>query len=86
MNLALVHWDGVYGDVEARWLRWATLDGVLLPTGREWAEQERERAEQEREKAEQERIRAEQAEAEAAALGQMLARYQAQFGDLPDNI
>ncbi len=86
MNLALVHWDGVYGDVEARWLRWATLDGVLLPTGREWAEQERERAEQERERAEQERIRAEQAEAEAAALGQMLARYQAQFGDLPDNI
>lgn len=44
MNLALVRWDGVYGDVETRWLRWATLDGDPLPTGRELAEQERQRA------------------------------------------
>lgn len=76
MNLALVRWDGTYGDVEARWLRWATLDGALLPTGREWAEQEWKRAEQERERAEQERERANE-------LARLLDRYRQQFGTLP---
>lgn len=70
MNLALVRWDGVYSDVEARWLRWANMEGDLLPTGRELAVQEYERAEQERERADE--------------LARQLARYQAQFGDLPD--
>jgi Uma2 family endonuclease len=60
LQLALVHWQGVFQGVEAPWLRWATLEGDLLPTQQEAAEQERERAEQERERAEQERERAEQ--------------------------
>lgn len=77
MGLALVRWDGVYSDVEARWLRWATLEGDLLPTGRELAVQEYERAEQERERAQQERERADE-------LARQLVRYRAQFGDLPD--
>ncbi|PSB06179.1 hypothetical protein C7B76_30075, partial [filamentous cyanobacterium CCP2] len=51
---------GSYLGVEATWLRWAMLDGTLLPTGAELAEQERQRAEQERQRAEQERQRAEQ--------------------------
>jgi Uma2 family endonuclease len=46
LALALVRWQGTYLGVEATWLRWTTLDGMLLPTGSEIAEQERQRAEQ----------------------------------------
>jgi Uma2 family endonuclease len=60
LNLALVVWAGSFKGVEAIWLRWATLEGELLPTEPERAEQERQRAEQERQRAEQERQRAEQ--------------------------
>ncbi|MGF1467446.1 MAG: Uma2 family endonuclease [Sandaracinaceae bacterium] len=60
LGLSLVEWDGVFEDLPSTWLRWATLDGVPILTGRERAEQERERAEQERERAEQEHERAEQ--------------------------
>jgi len=52
LGLALVEWAGRFEDMDARWLRWATLDGQLVPTGRERAERERERAERERERAE----------------------------------
>lgn len=79
MNLTLVRWDGVYGDVEARWLRWATPEGDVLPTGRELAEVERERATLERERATLERERADE-------LARLLARYRAQFGELPDEV
>jgi Uma2 family endonuclease len=37
LGLALVRWHGVYEDVEATWLRWATLAGDLLPTPQECA-------------------------------------------------
>ncbi|MDJ0991404.1 MAG: Uma2 family endonuclease [Desulfobacterales bacterium] len=32
LGLALVRWQGAFQDVEATWLRWARLDGSLLPT------------------------------------------------------
>jgi Uma2 family endonuclease len=32
LGLALVRWQGVYQDIEAYWLRWVTLEGMLLPT------------------------------------------------------
>lgn len=97
LQLALVQWTGQYRDAYTTWLRWETLEGLLLPTGeerldqeweraeQEWerAEQERERAKQERERAEQERERAEQATYRVQELEAMLARYQAQFGQLP---
>ncbi|OUL19319.1 Uma2 family endonuclease [Nostoc sp. 106C] len=64
LGLALLRWQGTYKGVNTTWLRWATLDGELLPTAeekaRQWAEQERQRAEQETQRAEQERQRAEQ--------------------------
>src|SRR6266478_1533282 len=37
LGLALVRWEGIYQEVEARWLRWATLSGALLPTPQEVA-------------------------------------------------
>ena len=65
LNLALVRWSGTFKETEATWLRWATLDGSLLPNDQEIAEQERQSAKQERQ-------RAEQAEQELERLKQQL--------------
>ncbi len=80
LGLALTRWQGVYADVETTWLRWATLEGDLLPTSRELLEvetqrvkQERQRAEAERQRAEAEARRANAAEAEIARLRALLA-------------
>jgi Uma2 family endonuclease len=59
LGLALTRWQGVYADVETTWLRWATLEGDLLPTSRELLELETQRVKQERQRAEMERQRAE---------------------------
>lgn len=69
--------EGAYLGVTAPWLRWATLDGVLLPTPEEVAAVERQRAEEERR-------RAEQAEQRLAEMEAQLARYRERFGVPPD--
>jgi len=84
LDLALVRWDGVYSDVSARWLRWQTLEGELLPTGRELADQAWLLAEEERLRAEAETQRAEAERRRADELATLLARYQAEFGSLPE--
>jgi Uma2 family endonuclease len=90
LGLALVRWEGVYQEVEARWLRWSTLAGALLPTSQEVAAaSQRQAAEAQQQAAEAQRQAAEaqqQAAAardQAAALETLLARYRARFGDLP---
>lgn len=45
LELALVKWSGSYREIDTVWLRWATLEGELLPTTEEIAEQQRQRAE-----------------------------------------
>ncbi len=35
LSLSLVRWRGVYKSVETTWLRWADLDGQVLPTAEE---------------------------------------------------
>lgn len=45
IGLGLTLWQGVFQDVEAKWLRFVDADGQLVPTGIERAEQERARAE-----------------------------------------
>lgn len=77
LSLALVRWEGVYQEVEARWLRWATLSGALLPTPQEVAVA----AQRQVVEAQQQAAEAQQ---QAATLEAMLARYRARFGDLPD--
>lgn len=52
LGLALVRWEGTYQEIETRWLRWATLEGTLLPTPQEVAEQEKQRADHEQQRAE----------------------------------
>jgi hypothetical protein len=63
---------GLYVGVREGWLRWLTTAGVVVPTPREWAEQERQRAEQAIQ-------RAEQAE-------QMLEAYRRRFGNLEESL
>ncbi|MGB8700380.1 MAG: Uma2 family endonuclease [Thermosynechococcaceae cyanobacterium] len=48
LGLALVRWSGFYQEVETVWLRWSTLEGVLLPTDREFAQSQQQQAEQEK--------------------------------------
>jgi Uma2 family endonuclease len=76
---------GLYVGVRDGWLRWLTTAGVLVPTPREWAGQERQRAEQERQRAEQERQRAEQATQRVAQVEQLLEAYRRRFGNLEES-
>ena len=52
IGLSLSLWEHEYEGMPNVWLRWATLDGVLIPTGTELAEQERQIAKEQRERAE----------------------------------
>jgi Uma2 family endonuclease len=65
LGLALLRWQGSYKGVNTTWLRWATMDGELLPTAeekeRQRADQAQQRADQEQQRADQEQQRAEQA-------------------------
>lgn len=45
IGLSLVRWQAIYKDIDATWLRWATLNGELLPTPQDIAEQERQEKE-----------------------------------------
>ena len=64
LGLALQRWQGSYKGIDTVWLRWATLQGELLPTPQEIAEQERQLAEQQRQLAEQQRERADRAQSQ----------------------
>ena len=69
LHLTLVRWQGSYNEVDAVWLRWATLEGVLLPTPQERANQAEQRAEQAQHRANQAEQRAEQLAAQLRAMG-----------------
>ena len=45
LRLGLTLWDGVFETVPSRWLRWVDEHGVLIPTGRERADEQYRRAE-----------------------------------------
>ena len=65
LGLALQRWQGSYRGIDAIWLRWATLEGELLSTAEEIAQQEQQRADQEQQRADQEQQRADQAQQRA---------------------
>jgi Uma2 family endonuclease len=46
LGLGLQRWQGSFRGIDATWLRWATLEGELLPLALEIATAERQRAEQ----------------------------------------
>jgi Uma2 family endonuclease len=60
LKLGLTLWEGEFEGKVDTWLRWTDEQGVLIPTGKERADQERQRADQERQRADQERQRADQ--------------------------
>ncbi len=66
LQLSLVHWVGTYKSVETTWLRWAQIDGTLLPTAEEKAKQQ---AEHERQRAEHAQQRAERLAEQLRAMG-----------------
>lgn len=75
-------WQGKYQKQESVWLRFYDLDGRVIPTGSEAAQQQAEAAQQQaeaaRQQADSEKQRAERAEAEVAQLKAQLAEHQAQ--------
>jgi Uma2 family endonuclease len=88
-GLTLTSWTGIHEHVEAPWLRWATPDGVIVPSPWELANAARERAVQAQERAEQAQERAEQAEqlasearAEAERERQLRAELEARLAAL----
>lgn len=97
-GLALQRWEGEFKGVTTVWLRWATPDGALLPTGDELAEQqwrraeeslqraeeERRRADNESQRAEEERRRADNESQRAQEMEALLARYRERFGEIED--
>lgn len=84
-GLALVYWDGVFNHEEARWLRWATLDGALLPVTadhRREAAIERQRAEFQRLQTLFERQRADEERQRAADLAGQLDAQRRRIAEL----
>lgn len=69
LGLTLVRWQGSYNEVGAVWLRWATLEGVLLPTPQERANQAEHRATQAEHRATQAEHRAEELAAQLRSMG-----------------
>ena len=101
LGLTLVLWHGNYQNIEdVTWLRWATLEGELLPLFREKearerqekrraqqrAEQEHQRAEQEHQRAEQEHQRAEQEQQRAEQEQQRAEQAESQLQQLVLNL
>jgi hypothetical protein len=82
LDLALVPWEGVYQDVLARWLRWATLEGALLPTPQEEAERSQRQATEAQRQATEAQRQATEAQHRVEAMEALLARYRERFGDL----
>ncbi|MCA9159431.1 MAG: Uma2 family endonuclease [Planctomycetales bacterium] len=75
LGLELMLWSGRYEETDSQWLRWATTEGGLIPTGIEQADVEAKRAESEAKRAESEAKRADAAEQENAKLKALLREH-----------
>ena len=77
LGLALVRWQGVYkNNVDTTWLRWATLEGIVLPIAEEIAVQAQEQAAQAKQEAVQAQEQAAQAQEQATQARKQLAQPQ----------
>jgi Uma2 family endonuclease len=82
LDLILVRWTGRFQEVEAEWLRWATLSGELLPTDQELAIAAQQQAETAQQQAEAAQQQAETAQQQAEAERQRAARLAKQLRQL----
>ncbi len=74
LKLGLTLWEGEFEGRTDTWLRWTDEHGVLIPTGKERAEQAERQAEQEQQRAVQADQRAVQADQRAVQADQRAAR------------
>ncbi|MFM6609912.1 MAG: alanine-zipper protein, partial [Dolichospermum sp.] len=65
LGLALVLWSGVFGYANTVWCRWATLDGVLLPTEHELAQEAQQQAQEAQQQAQEAQQQAKEAQQQA---------------------
>jgi Uma2 family endonuclease len=72
LGLALVRWEGDYKGVTAVWIRWATLEGVVLPTPQELAQAAQQKAQAAQQKAQAAQQKAEEAQEKAERLAAKL--------------
>ncbi|NEQ13686.1 MAG: Uma2 family endonuclease [Moorea sp. SIO3E2] len=90
LGLALVRWQGVYkNNVDTTWLRWATNDGIVLPTAEEIAVQAQEeaaQAQQQAAQAQQQAAQAQQQLAQAQERAEQLAARLRAMGVDPDQV
>lgn len=75
LGLSLTLWSGRYEDMDSQWLRWATIEGELIPTGIEQAGVEAKRAKSEAKRAKVEAKRADAADEENAKLKALLREH-----------
>ncbi len=83
LNLGLTRWSGTYQGISTTWLRWVNLDGTLLLTPAELAEQRADQAEQRADQAEQ---RADQAEHRADQAEQRADQAEQQMRQTVQNL
>ncbi|MFN9615342.1 MAG: Uma2 family endonuclease, partial [Dolichospermum sp.] len=75
-GLALVQWSGVFGYADTVWCRWATLDGVLLPTEHELAQKAQQQAQEAQQQAQEAQQQAQEALQRAEGAELLLAQEQ----------
>jgi Uma2 family endonuclease len=76
LGLALVQWSGVFGYADTVWCRWATLDGVLLPTEHELAQEAQQQAQEAQQQAKEAQQQAQEALQRAEGGELLLAQEQ----------
>lgn len=89
LQVGLTFWSGEFENVNNSWLRWTDLQGHLLLTGKEMANQEMHRAYQAENRADQAEHRADQAENradQAERKAQILAEKLRELGINPDDL
>lgn len=69
LNISVMLWDGVFDEIQARWLRWCDHNGNLIPTGLESTMQAKERANQEKKRAQRAEKKMELLSAKLRSLG-----------------
>ncbi|MGL5035048.1 MAG: Uma2 family endonuclease [Microcystaceae cyanobacterium] len=76
LQLVLRRWQGTYQGIEATWLRWADLTGIVLPTNQELAQIAQQQAQVAQAEAQSAQRQAQSAQAEAQSAQQALKEEQ----------
>jgi uncharacterized protein YciI len=86
IGLGLVEWEGTFEGIHARWLRWCTEGGVLVPTGAERAAKAEAEATKAQVEAAKAQVEAANAQAEATKAQVEAAKAQARAERLAEKL